>query len=255
MKTIGFYILKDLLKSKTILAFAVLLRLTTLGIGLIGQEAEKTQASVLTVVLLIVPLVSLLQAITYHYNALDFIEFMAVQPIKRSSILLGEAWAQGVGISLSVLTGMGIPLLILHPTPVSASLILVAIGLTWAFSCLGLWIALLTTDKAKGTTYGLIAWFFFSGVLDGVLLIVLFNFPDYDLQYLGLIFNFINPIDLSRNLILMQMDAAALMGYSGAVFEQFFSGITAKWVAMGGFLLWTAVPIALALRKFSRKDL
>ena len=255
MKTIGLYILRDLLRSKTLIFFALLLLVTTFGIGLIGQEAEKTQASILTVVLLIVPLVAILQAITYHYNASDFIEFMAVQPIKRSSILMGEIGAQSIGMCLSVGLGMGIPLLILHPNSISMWLILVSIGLTCAFTALGLWVAQFTPDKAKGTTFGLIAWFLLTAVLDGVLLLVLFNFSEYNLQYLGSAFNFINPIDLGRNLILMQMDAAALMGYSGAVFEQFFGGNLAKIAALVGFTLWTAIPILLARRTFSRKDL
>jgi Cu-processing system permease protein len=255
MKTIGIYIFKDLLRSKTLMAYAALLLLTTLGVGLIGQEAEKTLASMLTIVLLVVPLVSLLQTITYHYNAMDFIEFMAAQPISRPAILLGEWWAQSTGMTLALLVGMGVPLMWLHPHSVSLWLILVSIGLTCAFVALGLWVALVTADKAKGTTFGMIAWFFFTAILDGILLLFLFNFSDYNMEYVGLVINFLNPIDLSRNLILMRLDAAALMGYSGAIFEQFFTGIWAQWAALAGFVLWTSVPVWLSRRAFNRKDL
>ena len=65
----------------------------------------------------------------------------------------------------------------------------------------------------------------------------------------------LNPIDLSRIIVLLQMDIAALMGYSGAVFNEFLGSF--QGVLFGAMMLagWIVVPAWLAIRKFNRKDL
>jgi len=67
--------------------------------------------------------------------------------------------------------------------------------------------------------------------------------------------SFLNPIDLSRIQILLQMDISALMGYTGAVFREFFGnglGITISFV---GLIIWVVVPLVSSLKRFNRSDL
>jgi Cu-processing system permease protein len=64
----------------------------------------------------------------------------------------------------------------------------------------------------------------------------------------------LNPVDLGRVLLLLQFDLAALSGYTGAVFERFFSGSTAFLVASTALLLWILIPLGLGLRRFERRD-
>jgi Cu-processing system permease protein len=51
----------------------------------------------------------------------------------------------------------------------------------------------------------------------------------------------------------MRLDAAALLGYTGAVFERFFGG-SGAWLAAGMLLFWIAAPVAAGARWFRRKD-
>ena len=65
---------------------------------------------------------------------------------------------------------------------------------------------------------------------------------------------FLNPIDLGRITILLQLDIAALMGYTGAVFQKTFGtdrGLAMTVVAM---LAYATVPLLFGLRTFRRKD-
>jgi Cu-processing system permease protein len=64
-----------------------------------------------------------------------------------------------------------------------------------------------------------------------------------------------NPIDLSRILVLLKMDVSALMGYTGAVFKDFFGTTAGFIIALMVLILWIAVPAWLSTRKFNRKDL
>jgi Cu-processing system permease protein len=64
----------------------------------------------------------------------------------------------------------------------------------------------------------------------------------------------LNPVDLGRVLLLLQLDTAALMGYTGAVFERFFGSSVGILLAVGALLGWTLLPFALGLRRFGMKD-
>jgi Cu-processing system permease protein len=70
-----------------------------------------------------------------------------------------------------------------------------------------------------------------------------------------LVFSALNPIDLSRILILLHMDMSALMGYTGAIFRNFFDNATGTVIALFILLLWAFLPLWLSVRNFSRKDL
>ncbi len=65
----------------------------------------------------------------------------------------------------------------------------------------------------------------------------------------------LNPIDLARVIVLLQMDISALMGITGAVLKDFLGGALGRMCALGALILWTVLPLALALRVFRRKDL
>ena len=55
--------------------------------------------------------------------------------------------------------------------------------------------------------------------------------------------------------LLLQFDTAALMGYTGAVYQQFFGSGLGIFIAAGVLLLWAAVPLWIAVRRFERLDL
>jgi len=79
-------------------------------------------------------------------------------------------------------------------------------------------------------------------------------FADYPLERPALAAMIANPIDLARVLILMRLDVSALMGYTGAVFKNFFGGTGGLTVAALALALWVAVPAWLGVRAFQRKD-
>jgi Cu-processing system permease protein len=52
----------------------------------------------------------------------------------------------------------------------------------------------------------------------------------------------------------MQLDVAALMGYTGAVFQRFFGSGIGTAVVMTALATWVAAPVLLGLRAFNRRD-
>ena len=65
----------------------------------------------------------------------------------------------------------------------------------------------------------------------------------------------LNPIDLARIFIILQLDVSAMLGYTGAIFKDFFG--TGLGTAIGFLLLsmWAVIPYVFSLRLFIRKDL
>ena len=79
-------------------------------------------------------------------------------------------------------------------------------------------------------------------------------FEHYPLDRFALIMTLFNPVDLSRVLIMLQLDISALMGYTGAVFRKFLGTGTGMAVAYGALVVWVVVPVMAFLRLARRKD-
>jgi Cu-processing system permease protein len=84
--------------------------------------------------------------------------------------------------------------------------------------------------------------------------VVVAIFADYPIERPLLALSFANPIDLGRMLMLLRLDVAALMGYTGAVFQRFFAGTPGIALASAALAGWVIIPLALGSRAFRRKD-
>ena len=111
--------------------------------------------------------------------------------------------------------------------------------------------AVLTRDKAEGIGVALLLWFYFALLYDALLLYLMFSFADYPLEKAPLVFISLNPIDLARVVVLLQMDISALMGYTGALFSEFLG--TGWGMALAVLLLWLFVPIGVAVGSISEE--
>ena len=134
-------------------------------------------------------------------------------------------------------------------------MIISGLFLTVVFVSIAMLAAGITRDKAKGIGLAIALWLFFSLIFDGLVLFVLFQFQDYPLEQIMVFISFLNPIDLSRIQILLQMDISALMGYTGAVFREFFETSTGIIISFIGLSVWAIVPLAFSLKRFKKTDL
>ena len=134
-------------------------------------------------------------------------------------------------------------------------MIAVGIMLSIIFVAIAMLAAVKTRDKAKGIGAAIMLWLYFSLLFDGFVLFLLFQFADYPMEKPMIAVSAFNPIDLSRILILLQLDVSAMMGYTGAVFKDFFGTYTGILFSFTILLLWIVLPVWYATRKFNTKDL
>ena len=134
-------------------------------------------------------------------------------------------------------------------------LVVCGLLLTLAFVSMAFLATVLSRDKARGIGVALLLWFFFTILYDGIVLMSMFAFSDYPLEKAVIGLAFLNPVDLARIAMLLQLDAAALMGYTGALFQHFFGSTVGAGLSFLAMLLWIVLPLWLAVRVFRKKDI
>ena len=135
-----------------------------------------------------------------------------------------------------------------------AALLGAGAALTMIFTAVAFCIALWCDDRLKGLGVAIGVWMLCAVVYDGLVMAMVAAFADYPLERAMLALTLANPIDLARVALLLQLDVSALMGYTGAVFQQFLGGSIGTLVAAGALSLWVVVPVALGVRAFRNKD-
>jgi Cu-processing system permease protein len=83
----------------------------------------------------------------------------------------------------------------------------------------------------------------------------LFQFSDYPIEKAVVFISACNPIDLARIMILLHLDVSAMMGYTGAVFKDYFGSSSGIVIVMLILALWVSLPYTISLSKFMKKDL
>jgi len=255
MKKILKYVIADIIQNKIVLLYTFLLLLISLSVFNLESNAAKGLLSLLNIILILVPLICIIFSTIYIYNSSEFIELLVSQPLKRRTIWLSIFLGLCISLTLAFFVGIGIPVLLYHADATGIMMIISGIFLSLVFVSLATLAAGLTRDKAKGIGISITLWLFFSLIFDALILFLLFQFQDYPLERFMVFISFLNPIDLCRTQILLQLDISALMGYTGAIFREFFGNKTGIMLSFAGLLFWVLIPILLSLRKFRKKDL
>lgn len=255
MKKIIKYVIVDILRNKIVLAYMIFMILFSFSIFSLEDHPSKGLLGLLNIILIIVPLLSIIFSTIYVYNSAEFIELLVSQPLQRKSIWFSLFSGLAISLSVAFIIGTGIPIIIFQPTDTGLVMLLTGIILTIIFTAIAMLAVVLTRDKAKGIGVALLLWLYFSLLFDGIVLLILFQFSDYPLEKPMIILSALNPVDLSRILILLQMDISALMGFTGAVFRTFYGAISGIIFSGAVLILWIIIPLWISLKKFNHKDL
>ena len=257
---IARYGFRDVARGRWIIAYG--LALFGIAQALVSFEGDVTRAAagLVNVTLLVTPLVGLLFGTLYLYAARDFNRMLLAQPVGRLELFNGLYAGVALPLLAAELLGLGLPLLIgaiSQGTPIGGPLrlLLVVGALTLVSLSLAFLVAVTVRDRAAGMGVAILLWLTLTVLYDGLFAAAAMALPHTLLEKPALVATLLNPVDTARILLLMEFDAAALMGYTGAVFRAFFGGATGLSIACGALAAWIVVPLLIARRRFRRADL
>ena len=256
IKNIITYQLKDLLRSKWILFYGAFFYLITEILLQFSGNESKSVIGILNMCLILVPVISIIYGSIYVYNSREFIELMLTQPIKRFSLYVGLYFGLAIPMALMFVLGVGIPLVIFNPSMFFLYFYLLISGTLITFSYIGIafLISFLLDDKAKGIGACFLFWMLTAIFYDGLIMFLIWKFEEYPLEVPIIISAILNPIDSARVMVMLKLDIAALLGYTGAVFEKFFGTAMGLVISISSLLFYIITSFYLGLKVFLRKD-
>lgn len=248
-------VLLDILKNKIVVSYTIILALLSWGSFGLEDNSAKGLLTILNVILFTVPLVSILFSTIYLYNSAEFIELLLSQPLKRRKIWISLFAGLSIAMVTAFFLGAGIPLIINAPGIVGFMMLLVGCLISVVFVSLAFLSCIYARDKAKGIGVAIMFWLYFAMLFDAVVLFLLFQFSEYPIEKAMVGVTALSPIDLARIQILLHLDQSAMMGYTGAIFKDFFGTTIGLILSFLLLLLWIVIPFFISLKKFNIKDL
>jgi Cu-processing system permease protein len=259
------------IRNRWTLVFAAVFGVLVLAISYFGlvtggsvgfQGFARTSASLLNMVLYIVPLVALVMGTLSFTSETSASELLFSQPVTRDEILLGKFLGLFASIFTATLIGFGLAGVVIaakagtegvwrYPAFVAFSLLLALI-----FLSLSAFISTICRRKTKAFGVALFAWFFFVLFYDLLVIGGTFLFKERTANSLifGSIFG--NPVDMVRIASLMTLNGKDIFGAGGAALLRLLGGEALSFVVLLIALsLWVIAPLIAAQRLLRQQDI
>ena len=249
----------DLIRSRWSIIYFLFYLVSGFVLLYLSNDVSKAIVSLMNITFILTPLIGTIFGVMNFYNSREFIELLLAQPIPRKNIFLGMLLGICSSLSLSLFLGMGLPFVfygILISGKIMSLVILLLSGvfLTCIFTAISFYIALINENRLRGFGMAILFWLFMAFIYDGIFLLLMLFLQEYPIEKFAIAMSLLNPIDLSRIMIMLKLDISALMGYTGAVFSKFFGNNVGMLISITALSIWTIIPSILILRNSSRKD-
>jgi Cu-processing system permease protein len=253
------YELRNVMRSRWVLAYGLFFLVTTELLLRLGGSTPRALLSLLNIVVLFIPLVTIVFGTIYWHASREFTELLLAQPVQRGALFHGLFAGLVLPLSAAYLIGVSLPLLLhggLARDSISllALMLIAGVALTAVFGALATLVAGTVDDRLRALGVALGMWGIMTIAWDGLILWVTVAFANRPLEQPLLALTFLNPVDLARVLLILRLDVSAMMGYTGAVFSRFLGGWMGTAAALAGLAAWALVPGLFALRAFKTRD-
>ena len=231
--------------------------------GAIGfQGFARTSASLLNLVLYVIPLLALTMGTLSFTGDPSANELLYSQPVSRLEVTVGKLAGLFASIATATFIGFGLAGLIIsvksgnegasrYPILVGFSLLLALI-----FLSLSALIAAVCKRKTKAFGLSVFVWFFFVLFYDLVVIGATFLFKEHTANTLVFGSLFGNPIDVVRVSCLMLLNGQNIFGVAGASLLKFAGGVGLSLIVLAGTLLfWIVAPIVATHFLVRRQDI
>lgn len=259
------------LRNRWIFVYAAIFTVLTSAVSYFGlsiieftgfQGFERTAASLLNLVLYIVPLAAMLMTVQSFTADGGCTDQLFTEPITRAEIVCGKLIGVTGALSLATLLGFGLPGIIIARETGSAGLssYLILVGYSLAIAAAFCSIAALLVIASQRTqrSYGvvLIAWFIMVLLYDLGIIGLSFMLPEGIANRVSYFSLFLNPVDATRISTLLATVGKEMFGAAGVLLVRSLGGVPEALLLLGTALLaWIILPGTAAAVILRRQDI
>ena len=258
-------------RNKWTLVFAAVFGVLVLAISYFGlvtagevgfQGFVRTSASLLNLVLYVVPLMALSMGTQTFTSEKNSGELLYSQPVTRAEIVLGQLAGLFLSIFTATLVGFGLAGIVIASSAGTGGVLRYPL-----FVGFSLWLALIFLGvaalvcavcqrQAKAFGVALLVWFFFVVLYDLLVIGATFVLREWTANRFIFVSLFGNPVDMVRVISLIVLDGKDIFGAAGAALVRFLGGEMASAVLLLlGLAVWAVVPVVIAQRLLRRQDI
>jgi Cu-processing system permease protein len=228
------------------------------------QDFARTSASLVQLVVLVVPLASLLMGVLALAPERSTAELLFSQPISRQTILVGKLLGLFAALSAAEFVGFGLAGLVVFSTGGEeggagyALLVLGSLLLTAAFLAIAALLAAgaVGRKRTRALALAIVVWFVAVILFDLVALGVASLLPSTAASRLLVVSVIANPAGAVRTGALLGIQGTAAFGSASLAFLRFTGGPARAAVMLALSILgWVVLPTVAAMSRLSRVDL
>lgn len=78
----------------------------------LSNDVSKAVITLMNIIVVLTPLVGTVFGVMHYYNSREFTELLLAQPLKRSTIFLGQYIGLSLSLALSLTLGLAIPFVV-----------------------------------------------------------------------------------------------------------------------------------------------
>jgi Cu-processing system permease protein len=228
------------------------------------QDFSRTAASLLQLVLLLVPLTSVLLSVIALTPEAGAAELLFSQPVDRHRILVGRLSGLLVALVASQAIGFGAAGVIVFLQAgdggvegflaiVGASAALTAVFLTVGAAIVA---GRTSEDRTRGMAVAIVIWFAAVLLFDVVVLGAASRLPSGPASRLLIVSVIVNPVDAVRTWALLAIEGTAAFGAASLAFLRVTGGATTATIWLtASIAAWTVAPLAVAIVRLRRADI
>lgn len=259
------------LRSRWIQLFAIIFAVLTLVISYFGMVTSivvgfegftRTAASLLNLVLYLVPILALAAATSSFSPEKGAAEFLFSQPVMRTEVLLGKILGLFASLTMAIVFGFGVSGFVVaaragsEGTARYLGFVAVTLILLLSFLCLGALASITSSSRVKALGIALGVWFLFVLFYDLIMMGIVGLVDPHSARTIILVGLFGNPVDLARVAGLLMLGGATIFGAAGATLVRTFgsTAVAASILSLIG-LFWSGTILAIASRALARKEI
>jgi Cu-processing system permease protein len=259
------------IRNKWTVIFAAIFGLLVMAISYFGTMASgelgfqgfnRTSASLLSLVLYLIPLIALMMGSQSFTAGSGDGELLFSQPVTRTEVMLGKVAGLFASLTAATLGGFGIGGIMISMQTGSdevwgyAVFVGLSLLLSLVFLSIAVLISMVSGRQTKAFGLALVVWFVFVIFYDLLVMGGSLLFRERAANYFIFLSLFGNPVDMVRVAGLIALNGEEIFGPAGAALIKFAGGSTAGGAALlTSLFAWVAVPLFASLRLLKKQDI